>query len=68
MPRTIIDIPDAQLRDLDASCKALGISRAEAIRRAVDAFLRGENQQGGYGLWERDSVTRSARTQLKRRW
>jgi hypothetical protein len=53
MPRTIIDIPTAQMRDLDARCQALGISRAEGIRRAVHAFLNikyGLDQEG-FGLW-----------------
>jgi metal-responsive CopG/Arc/MetJ family transcriptional regulator len=40
MPRTIVDLPSSQLRDLDSRCRSLGISRAEAVRRAVQAFLR----------------------------
>jgi hypothetical protein len=53
MPRTIIDIPTAQMRDLDARCQSLGISRAEGIRRAVDAFLNVKYglDQEGFGLW-----------------
>lgn len=53
MARTIVDIPDSQLRDLDALCAALGISRAEAVRRAVQSFLlkKSENDSLGFGLW-----------------
>jgi Ribbon-helix-helix protein, copG family len=53
MPRTIIDIPAAQLRELDARCQALGISRAEGIRRAVHSFLNVKYglDQEGFGLW-----------------
>ena len=53
MPRTIIDIPTAQMRDLDARCQAMGISRAEGIRRAVHAFLNVKYglDQEGFGLW-----------------
>jgi hypothetical protein len=53
MPRTIIDIPTAQMRDLDARCQTLGISRAEGIRRAVHAFLNVKYglDQEGFGLW-----------------
>jgi metal-responsive CopG/Arc/MetJ family transcriptional regulator len=55
MPRTIVDIPAAQMRQLDARCKALGISRAEAVRRAVHAFLNVKYglEQEGFGLWSR---------------
>ena len=54
MPRTIIDLPSAQLKDLDSRCRSLGISRAEAVRRAIHAFLRespGDGEQG-FGLWK----------------
>jgi hypothetical protein len=55
MPRTIVDIPAAQMRQLDARCRTLGISRAEGVRRAVHGFLNvkyGLDQQG-FGLWSR---------------
>ena len=58
MARTIVEIPDSQLRDLDALCAALGISRAEAVRRAVQSFLlkRSENDSLGFGLWSRGAA------------
>jgi len=34
--RTIIELPDAQLESLSRLCRREKISRAEAIRRAVD--------------------------------
>lgn len=70
MPRTIIEIPDTQLRDLDARCNTLGISRAEAIRRAIDELLRDQKQpaRDAYGLWGRVAMAREGRKQLKRRW
>jgi metal-responsive CopG/Arc/MetJ family transcriptional regulator len=37
--RTIVDIPDEQIRALDAYSKKHGVSRAEAVRRAVAMFL-----------------------------
>jgi metal-responsive CopG/Arc/MetJ family transcriptional regulator len=57
MPRTIIDIPAAQLRDLDAHCRSLGLSRAEGVRRAIQMFLREAPrvQDGGFGLWQQGS-------------
>lgn len=63
MPRTIIDIPTAQMRDLDARCQALGISRAEGIRRAVHSFLNVKYglDQEGFGLWSQAAPERSGK-------
>jgi hypothetical protein len=60
MPRTIVDLPSSQLKDLDARCRSLGISRAEAVRRAIHAFLRespGDTERG-FGLWKNASIAR----------
>jgi metal-responsive CopG/Arc/MetJ family transcriptional regulator len=54
MPRTIVDLPASQLKDLDSRCRSMGISRAEAVRRAVQAFLSespGDSERG-FGLWK----------------
>ncbi len=37
--RTIIDLPQTQIKALDSYRKREGISRAEAVRRAVEAFV-----------------------------
>ena len=37
--RTIVDLPEKQIKALDAYRKKEGISRAEAVRRAVAAFV-----------------------------
>lgn len=37
--RTIVDLPGEQIQALDAYRKKEGISRAEAVRRAVASFL-----------------------------
>ena len=39
--RTIVDLPQDQIRRLTLLCRREKISRAEAVRRAVDRFLRG---------------------------
>lgn len=64
MPRTIIDLPTSQMRDLDARCRALGISRAEGVRRAVEAFLNVKYglEQEGFGLWTRGSPENAGRS------
>jgi len=54
MPRTIVDLPTSQLRDLDSRCRSLGISRAEGVRRAIQGFLSestGDSERG-FGLWK----------------
>ena len=68
MPRTIVDLPSAQIRDLDARCRALGISRAEAVRRAVHAFLtvRSPLDEEGFGLWARSASDASGRARAAR--
>jgi metal-responsive CopG/Arc/MetJ family transcriptional regulator len=54
--RTIIELPDEQLRALDRLRRRLGISRAEAIRRALRGYLADEAVDEGeadpaFGLW-----------------
>ena len=64
MPRTIIDLPSSQLKDLDSRCRSEGISRAEAIRRAIHTYLRessGDTAQG-FGLWK-DGAGKARRNQ-----
>ena len=54
MPRTIIEIPDAQLREVDRLCQLLGISRAEAVRRGLQGFVQQNEavKTDGFGLWQ----------------
>jgi Ribbon-helix-helix protein, copG family len=52
--RTIIEVPQDQLRSLDGLCEREGISRAEGIRRAIaDHLLRNPApaRQAAFGLW-----------------
>jgi Ribbon-helix-helix protein, copG family len=39
--RTIVDLPQEQIRKLTLFCRREKISRAEAVRRAVDRLLAG---------------------------
>jgi metal-responsive CopG/Arc/MetJ family transcriptional regulator len=43
--RTIVDLPDEQIKALDAYRKLHRISRAEAVRRAVAAFIPAESHK-----------------------
>lgn len=54
--RTIIELPEEQLRALDAWRHVRGISRAEAVRRAVANLLEDEaharaSVDAAFGLW-----------------
>jgi metal-responsive CopG/Arc/MetJ family transcriptional regulator len=53
MARTIIDIPDGLLRELDSVCRLLSVSRAEAVRRALRDWVRHSEsvKTDGFGLW-----------------
>lgn len=70
--RTIVEIPEDQLRDLAEMCRREGISRAEAIRRAVAEYARrrkGRETRPAFGLWRgrrRDGLAYERR--LRREW
>ena len=55
--RTIIDLEESQVNRLDDWAKAEKVSRAEAVRRAVNQMLeRTAAPQGtGFGLWAQGS-------------
>jgi len=58
--RTIIDLPQEQLGALARLCEAQKISRAEAIRRAVDRLLKDsliEEKNIGFGMWRNKGIT-----------
>jgi hypothetical protein len=61
--RTIVDLPEEQIRALDAYSKKHGVSRAEAVRRAVAMFLPQRSQRKldlsshpAFGSWKRRAV------------
>jgi hypothetical protein len=52
--RTIVDLPKAQIEALEKLCRVQKISRAEAVRRAVDGLLKASEPPAteiGFGLW-----------------
>ena len=56
--RTLVDIPDRQIKLLTALCEARKLSRAEVIRQAISSFLE-KNKTGGveaFGLWKTGKV------------
>jgi len=57
--RTIVDIPASQLESLDRQCHLEGISRAEAVRRALTAHLARQSSRAAssaFGLWRNEGV------------
>jgi hypothetical protein len=70
--RTIIDVPEQALKSLDRLCKREGISRAEAIRRAVRLFLGQQlppDDGDIFGLWrEREIQGRDYEDRLRDEW
>jgi len=53
--RTIIDIPDPLLDEIDSLAKREKISRAEAVRRAMAEYLekrRNSRADAGFGIWK----------------
>ena len=53
--RTIVDLPEPQIAALGEICRERGLSRAEAVRQAVEAFLKDQltAKTSAFGLWAR---------------
>jgi metal-responsive CopG/Arc/MetJ family transcriptional regulator len=70
--RTIIDLPPSDIDALDALCRREGISRAEAIRRAVAQHLlanRTGDADMAFGLWRARPVDGLRyQRRLRREW
>jgi metal-responsive CopG/Arc/MetJ family transcriptional regulator len=51
--RALVDIPDKQLEDLSAICAARKLSRAEAVRQALDVFIAQNrpSREAAFGIW-----------------
>ena len=57
--RTIVDLTDDQVKSLAALCAAKGISRAEAVRRAVARLIADEQRPDrarAFGAWKQHTV------------
>ena len=69
--RTIVDLPRDQIRKLALLCRREKISRAEAVRRAVDRYLRGspaDDLRSFFGVSRtRGNISRHVAT-LRREW
>lgn len=53
--RTLVDIPDAMLKEIDDVAKRDAISRAEAVRRAIAQFIAERSlsrTDSAFGIWK----------------
>jgi len=70
--RTIVDIPDRDVHELDALCGREHMSRAEAIRRAVGDYLKRHlraEEDAAFGLWkDRKQEALSCQNALRDEW
>jgi len=69
--RTIVDIPDDQVAALDGVCQQKKISRAEAVRRAVNSLLESEQQssrEDAFGAWKNRGDSRAVVDALRNEW
>jgi hypothetical protein len=69
--RTIVDLPEAERRQLDALCRQRGISRAQALREALSQWLEQQQPQHGevFGLWrDRPETSLDLQEALRQDW
>jgi hypothetical protein len=70
--RTIVDIPEKQLDALAQLCAQQNISRAEAVRRAVDRLLKESStprKDAGFGIWKSKRIdSRKFVEKLRSEW
>ena len=68
--RMTISLPDEQAERLKALCRNEGISRAEAVRRAVGRYLEDQRRrEDAFGMW-RDRATEGSAYEgpLRKEW
>jgi len=70
--RTIVDIPDAQVHELDRVCKRRCVSRAALVREAVGALLEKETRataNAAFGVWRQKPIDALAfQCELREEW
>lgn len=69
--RTLVDIPDRQIKHLAVICKAEKKSRAEVIRQAISAYLETKKPAAvqAFGLWRERKVDGLAyQEQVRSEW
>jgi hypothetical protein len=56
--KTLIDIPNNQIKSLAMICDEFNISRSEAIRRGIDLFITKNNKKNidVFGVWKNKNI------------
>lgn len=56
--RTLVDIPDRQIKELKAICEIEKVSRAEVIRQAIASYIEKKKPVTveAFGLWKKRKV------------
>ena len=69
--RTLVDIPDRQIKDLTAICETEKVSRAEVIRQAIASYIEKKKPAtvDAFGLWKGRKVDGLAyQEQVRSEW
>jgi metal-responsive CopG/Arc/MetJ family transcriptional regulator len=80
--RTIIDLPEEQVEALRQYCERMHVSRAEAVRRAIDGLVNSEEERrarraqaikASFGIWkdrgvDTDTYLAELRAEWDREW
>ena len=56
--KTLVDIPNNQIKSLAMICDEFNISRSEAIRRGIDLFIKKNNKKNidVFGIWKDKNI------------
>ena len=69
--RTLVDIPDRQIKELTAICEVEKVSRAEVIRQAIASYIEKKKPATveAFGLWKGRKVDGLAyQEQVRSEW
>lgn len=69
--RTLVNIPDRQIKDLEEICRIQDLSRAEVIRRAIAFYLESQKVEEWdvFGIWEGRGIDGLAyQNQMRTEW
>jgi metal-responsive CopG/Arc/MetJ family transcriptional regulator len=70
--KTVVELPKNLVESLSEICQKEGISKTEAIRRALSRYLRDTKSNGkdaAFGLWRRKKINGLAyEDRIRREW
>lgn len=69
--RTLIDIPNRQIEALSAICSQQKLSRSEAVRQAIAAYIQSKKTEIGdsaFGLWKKKQDGSAYQRKVRAEW